>query len=190
MFYLRQPIVRKNLLVMTYMWAMASFSYYMIVFYLKYLPGDIYSNTFASSGTDCCSVVFGGFLYKKLGIKKAFTFLLTFSVIGGIIIIFLGTTHESLMPAFVVLTKIGISGSFVNVYICMVDIFPTLFCATAFGVCNFLARVLTIVAPQIAEADPPLPMIVLTGLCGMGMILIQFITPLKQQVIQTSTSLE
>jgi hypothetical protein len=132
---------------MAYLWAMCSFSYYMIIFYLKYLPGDIYSNTFSSSGTDCCSVVFGGIIYKKLGIKKTFAILLTFSVCGGIMIILFGEAHENLMPIFVIITKIGIAGCFVNVYICMVDVFPTLFLASAFGICNFLARILTIVAP-------------------------------------------
>jgi len=180
MFYLRQKVVQKNLVVMAYMWATASFSYYMIVFYLKYLPGDIYSNTFASSGTDCASVVFGGFLYTRLGIKKTFTLLLSFSVIGGLLIIFLGEVNDSsLMPIFVVITKIGISGSFVNVYISTVDIFPTLFCATALGFCNFFARVLTIAAPQVAELDPPLPIIILTCMCALAIVAIQFVTPLK-----------
>lgn len=84
------------------------------------------------------------------------------------------------MPIFVIITKIGISGSFVTVYLCMVDIFPTLFLASAFGFCNFLARVLTIIAPQVAEVDPPVPMIILTCLCATGILLIQFVTPLNQ----------
>ena len=48
---------------------------------------------------------------------------------------------------FFVLTKIGITGGFVIVYVATVDVFPTLFCATAMGFCNFGARVLNILAP-------------------------------------------
>lgn len=165
---------------MAFLWFMCSFSYYMIIFYLKYLPGDIYSNTFSSSGTDCFAVVFAGFLYKKMGPRWVFTFLLIFSVIGGLLIIFFGAKNEGLMPAFVILTKIGVSGSFCCVYISMVDIFPTLFCATAFGCCNQIARILTIFAPQVAETKPPTPMIILTVLCATGIVLCQFIVPLKQ----------
>lgn len=185
MFYLRQSVVFKNVCIMAYMWAMCSFCYYMIVFYLKYLPGDIYSNTFASSGTDCLSVVTSGIIYKKLGVRKTFTFLLIFSVIGSLLIIFFGEKNEAFMPFFVVVAKWGISGSFIVVYISMVDIFPTLFLATAFGMCNFLARVLTIVAPQVAELEPPVPMIVFCGLALGGCVMANFVTPLKQQVIDT-----
>lgn len=176
-------MVRTNLMVMAYMWACCSFSYYMVIFYLKYLPGNIYNNSFASSGTDCIAVLFGGLFYSKLGIKKTFSLLFSCSVIGGLLIIFIGQNNESLMPIFVVITKFGISGGFVNVYISTVDVFPTLFCGTALGFCNFFARVLTIVAPQVAEREPPLPMIVLCSLCFGGIILIQFVTPLKEQLI-------
>lgn len=180
MFYLKQGVVRRNLVIMAYLWAMCSFSYYMIIFYLKYLPGDIYSNTFSSSGTDMASVLFGGALYKRLGIKKTYSVLLSFSVVGGILIVLFGTNNEGWMPLFVIITKIGIAGCFVCVYICMVDVFPTLFLASAFGICNFLARILTIVAPQVAELEPPTPMIILTCLCALGILMVQFVIPLKQ----------
>lgn len=51
------------------------------------------------------------------------------------------------MPIFVILTKFGISGSFVVVYVATAETFPTLFATTAMGFCNFLARVFTIMAP-------------------------------------------
>lgn len=147
MFYLRQHVIRVNLTVMAYMWACCSFSYYMVIFYLKYLPGDIYVNTLASGGTDMIAVVCGGALYSRFGIKKTFTFLFSMSVTGGLLIIFLGEKVTVLMPLFVTITKFGISGGFVTVYISTVGVFPTLFCATAIGFCNFFARALTIVAP-------------------------------------------
>jgi len=37
-----------------------------------------------------------------------------------------------------------VSGAFVIVYVATVEVFPTLFCATAMGFCNFGARFLTI----------------------------------------------
>jgi len=84
------------------------------------------------------------------------------------------------MPIFVIVAKFGISGGFVIVYVCTVDVFPTLFCSTAMGFCNFLARILTILAPEIAEHAPPLPMALFTSLCALGMVLIQFVKPLKE----------
>lgn len=172
MFYLNQRVVRVNLAVMGYMWAACSFGFYMIIFYLKYLPGNIYNNSLASGFTDLVAVICGGWLYSRFGIKKSFTFLFSLSVIGGIIIIFLGESATVLMPFFVVICKFGITGGFVMVYCSTVDVFPTLFCSTALGICNFGARILSIAAPIIAEYDPPLPMIVLTALCAVGIVLI------------------
>lgn len=119
----------------------------MIIFYLKYLPGNVYNNSLASGGADCVASLVGGLVYIKLGLRKSFTLLFSISSIGGLIIIFLGDGATVWMPIFVVLTKIGITGGFVIVYVATVDVFPTLFCATAMGFCNFGARVLTILAP-------------------------------------------
>ncbi len=181
MFYLRQRTVQVNLVVMAYMWMCCSFAYYMIIFYLKYLPGDIYNNSLSSSGTDLIASICGGAMYSKLGIKKSFTLLWGISTVGGLIIIFLGADATFWMPVFVVITKFGISACFIIVYVATVDVFPTLFAATALGFCNFFARVLTIVAPQVAERPPPLPMIVLTCLCFGAALLIQLVRPLKEQ---------
>ena len=129
------------------MWANQSFSFYMIIYYLKYLPGDIYKNSFASGGADVVSGLVAGFLYSKIGLKNSFSTLLSLSIAGGLIIILMGDSATFWMPVFVIITKLGISGGFNLVYVSTVDIFPTLFSATAMGMCNFVARVLTILAP-------------------------------------------
>lgn len=165
-------MIRVNLAVMAYMWAACSFCFYMIIFYLKYLPGNIYNNSLSSGVADCIAVLIGGWLYSRIGIKKSFSLLFTISTIGGFIIIFLGDSATLLMPLFVVICKFGITGGFVIVYCSTVDMFPTLFCSTALGFCNFGARILSIAAPIIAESEPPLPMIILTALSACGVILI------------------
>lgn len=172
MFYLKSRVIKINLFVMAYMWAACSFGYYMIIFYLKYLPGNIYNNSLSSGGTDLVAVLCGGYLYGRFGIRKSFTFLFTLSVIGGTIIIFLGDSATTLMPIFVVICKFGISGGFVLVYCSTVDVFPTLFCSTALGFCNFFARVLSILAPIVAEKQAPIPMIILTSLALVGILMI------------------
>jgi len=83
------------------------------------------------------------------------------------------------MPYFVVLAKFGIASGFVILYVSTVDVFPTLFCATALGFCNFFARILTIMAPEVSERSAPLPMAIFVSLTSFGIILIQFVKPLK-----------
>jgi hypothetical protein len=130
------------------------------------------------------AICVAGLLYGKLGMRLSFTLLFSLSVIGGICILFLGESSTFWMPFFVIFAKFGIAGGFVIVYVSTVDVFPTLFCATALGFCNFFARFLTILAPEIAERPPPLPMVLFVSLTGLGIILIQFVKPLRQQKLE------
>lgn len=180
MFYLRQRVIQVNLIVMAYMWAACSFGYYMIIFYLKYLPGNIYNNSLSNGGSDLIAVLTAGYLYGSLGIRKSFTLLFAMSVVGGLTIIFVGESRLDLMPIFVVITKFGITGGFVLVYCSTVNVFPTLFCSTALGFCNFFARVLSILAPIVAEQKAPIPMIILTALAAVGIVMIQFVKTLDE----------
>lgn len=184
MFYLRQRIIWQNMIVMAYMWAATSFTYYMISFQLKYLPGNVYNNSLASGLSEMVAIAIAGFMYSKLGLKVSFTILYLMSFAGGMCVLFIGSSDSGAsgiwMPIFVVLAKFGISGAFVLLYVSTTDVFPTLFCATALGFCNFFARILTILAPEIAERDPPLPMTLFVILTGLGSVLIWVAKPLKE----------
>ena len=85
------------------------------------------------------------------------------------------------MPIFVVFAKFGISGAFVLLYSSTVEVFPTLFSATALGFCNFFARIITIFAPLVAEKDPPLPMLLFVIFTALGIVLIWIVKPLADQ---------
>jgi len=54
-------------------------------------------------------------------------------------------------------------------YLSMVQLFPTLFCGTASGMCNFAGRMATIGSPLIAELAPPTPMFILAALLVMAL---------------------
>jgi len=54
---------------------------------------------------------------------------------------------DLLFPTLVLLAKFGISAAFTINYLCMSDLFPVLFASSAWGFCNFLARLLTMFAP-------------------------------------------
>lgn len=157
---------------MCYMWASTSFSYYMISLYMKYLPGNIYNNTIVSGVAEFLAYGLGGILYTKLGIKKSYALLYTVSSIGGILIIILGTSNETWMPVFVMISKFGIAGCFTICYVSNSHVFPTLFCSTAIGICNFVSRFLSIFSAEIAEVAPPVPMVIFSVLTALGTIAI------------------
>ena len=67
-----------------------------------------------------------------------------------------------------ILAKFGVSATFTVLYISNNRLFPTLFVATACGVCNFIARFLTIFSSIVNEMPEPLPMIVFVMFLGAG----------------------
>lgn len=164
---------------MTYLWTACSFCYYMIMFQMKYLPGNIYVNTYANQFSEIFANVFTGVIYTRFGLKRSFTISYGISVVGSVLIIMFGSALKVLMPLFVILAKFGIATAFTLCYIGNVDVFPTLFSVTAMGICNFFARISTILAPEVAEVEAPVPMIIFCALSSLAIVVTQFVRPLK-----------
>jgi hypothetical protein len=61
-----------NLVIYAYLYCAASFNYYLITFYLKYLPGNIFQNMMAASIAECTASLAIGLVVRKLGPKNAF----------------------------------------------------------------------------------------------------------------------
>lgn len=62
-------------------------------------------------------------------------------------ILFFGESSVFFMPIFVGFARIGISAGSNLIYLMNAEVFPTLFAATAIGICNLLARIVTILSP-------------------------------------------
>ena len=72
---------------------------------------------------------------------------------------------DRIIPYFTFIAKIGTHLTFSNAYYASFSdqrVFPLLKRATAIGICQFVARGLTIFAPLIAELDEPIPMLILS----------------------------
>lgn len=72
------------------MWSCCSLSYYFIGYYLIYLPGNVYNNTFGSGGSEVLAVLCGGIMYSYLAAKKSFLISFSISITGGLLILFIG----------------------------------------------------------------------------------------------------
>ena len=79
------------------------------------------------------------------------------------------------MPCFVLLSAFGCCALSIVAYTATMQMFPTLFSATAMGICNFVARLITMAAFVIAEMDPPVPMTIFVVIMMGGFFLTQFI---------------
>lgn len=82
-----------------------------------------------------------------------------------------GASYASWMPVFCVVSRVGIAALFTQLYVVNSELFPTLFAPTAMGMCNLVARIATILAPQIAEMPGNMPMVLYSLLCFGGIVL-------------------
>ena len=151
-------IILLNLILMVILWSVSSLNYYLITFFMKYIPGNLYVNTSVSTISELIAYVFSGFVYQTFGGKKAFIVSFALSATGGFLIAFI-PAGGYLIATFVLIAKFGISFAFNLVYLITPTLFPTALTTTAFGVCNVFARFSTILSPILAEAPEPTPML-------------------------------
>ena len=55
-------------------------------------------------------------------------------------------------------------------FISSVELIPAIIATSAFGFSNVFARVVTMLSPQIAELDPPLPLKINIGVTTLAII--------------------
>lgn len=146
---------------MAFLWSASSFNYYMIAYLLKYIHGNIYINTISSSFSEVVAYGVGGLFMQYLGTKKAFISCFLISLAGALLLIFIDpkSADNVLLAVFVLITKFGISATFVMVFIVTPQLFPSNFGATMIGICNIFARSISIASPEVAEVHHPVPMI-------------------------------
>jgi len=151
-------VIFLNLVLMVILWSVSSLDYYLITFFMKYIPGNLYVNTSVSTISELVAYVFSGFVYNAVGGKKAFIISFALSALGGFLIAFIPATGFAI-ASFVLLAKFGISFAFNLVYLITPTLFPVELTTTAFGICNVFARFSTILSPILAELALPTPML-------------------------------
>lgn len=161
-------IILLNIILMVILWSVSSLDYYLITFFMKYIPGNLFVNTSVSTTSELIAYIFSGFVYNSVGGKKAFVISFAISALGGFLIAFAPATGL-LIASFVLLAKFGISFAFNLVYLITPTLFPVEITATAFGICNVVARFSTILSPILAELPLPTPMVCygLTSIAAM-----------------------
>jgi len=119
------------------------------MFEIKYFPGDVFVNAYAAIIASIPGNAFAAVCYHKKGFRVTLRCAMISAILGGVLILMM--EESSLFPMFVLFAKFGIQAGFNVIYMAHADLFPVLFAATAMGICNTLARVGTIVAPNLAE---------------------------------------
>ena len=82
---------------------------------------------------------------------------------------------------FFLLSKFGITCCFGINYSANQFFFPTLFAASALGICNFLARLFSALSFLFADFEEPIPMIIFTSSCALTAVAAFFLRVEKQE---------
>jgi len=81
------------------------------------------------------------------------------------------TEHLILYALVLLIAKSGATLSFGFAYAIHLELFPSHFLVTSYGICNFFCRGLTMLAPMVAEFDDRrVPLAFLIGLALMGVV--------------------
>lgn len=149
--------------------SVVSFSFYILGFSAKSIPGDTLNVTFSYCTADIVASITGGVFYMKFGAKVSYTGFFLLSIIGGILLVIFKDNENALIGiAFV--AKFGVSAAFVTVYICSVKLLPSIYATSAFGINNTVARTLTMLSPLFAEQEYPIPIYLDLGALIVGLL--------------------
>ena len=164
-----------NLIIIVLSWSSSTFCFYITSFYIKYLPGDVYMNVIILCIADALSSIGAGVMSTALGAKRTLFLSFLLSSIGGFFLILAGK-QEHMITILVLITRYGINSAFTLCYLITADYFPSIISSQIFGICNVFSRFSTIMAPLIAEVDPPIPMLVYCLVCTMTTFASMFLT--------------
>ena len=92
MYYLRQPNILINLIIMSLVWLTTAFGYFLILSLINTFS-DIYITGLTSSVSEMIAYVLAGILYEKVGVKLSLILAFAISASGGILILCWGLKY-------------------------------------------------------------------------------------------------
>lgn len=102
----------RNLLVMMIAWFTSCFGYYLMNFYIKYIPGNIYENNASSAIAQFFGVLSCGMISDYFGPRKALVISFVISSLGGYSLALGIEFFVKYIPYFVFFAVYGVASSF------------------------------------------------------------------------------
>ncbi|CDW73543.1 organic cation [Stylonychia lemnae] len=172
-----------NLIMISVGWITSTFIFSLLDFFVKYLPGNIYVNQLVASLS-----MFGYLIAQPVAAISNNKISLLASFIASLGAVFIMTCVHNLNQyvfAFIfLLFKTALCMSLSAMYSIHLDLFPTQLLTSSYGICNFVCRLCSLLAPQLAELHNRLiPMYAMIAQCIAAIITTVFI---KVSYSQTS----
>ena len=100
-----------------YLFSAASFNYYLLNYYLKYMPGNIYTNSIVSSLAETFAHYAAGWLVLKIGSIHVLTGTNAMAAAAATVLwICAAFSWLSVVPFSVIAAKFGTGGAFAALY--------------------------------------------------------------------------
>ena len=104
-------ILRKNLIAMCCIWAVSGFNFYMLDFYVKYFPGNVFLNKSFLGLCDALAIFYINILEKKF---KQVPIVLRIALVGAVFfsLLYMAVAEEYsliLVPLLVGITRLQIN---------------------------------------------------------------------------------
>ena len=168
-----EKLLRMNLLCSILVWLLGSFNLYLITFFLKYFPGNVYLNSICFACADILAFLSSGFVLKFLRINIGLVMSYSISFVASIFYFFnyVNPSNSWVIPLIISFTRFGGMMSFNVAYVSVSRLFPTALVTTVFGIVNFMSHIITVGAPVVAELPQPTPFIVFSANAGLAVLI-------------------
>mmetsp|Transcript_34047 Transcript_34047/g.42013 ORF Transcript_34047/g.42013 Transcript_34047/m.42013 type:complete len:274 (+) Transcript_34047:590-1411(+) len=112
-YYLKQPKIMVNLVIMSLVWLATSFGYYLILSLINTFD-NVYITAFTSSFSEMVAYMVAGLFYLKVGVKLSLILSFAVSTLGGLLILVWGLQDQdsTLFFIFFLFAKFGVTCTF------------------------------------------------------------------------------
>ena len=141
-----------NFTILAVLWSIVQFAYYVFNFMIRFLPGDLLSNAFASAYAEILGVFVSGILYHFLGLNFSLFTSFMISTVGAYLLLD-GQVDWFLTSIYCFAARTGICLSYNILYFNSKQMFPSDIQDSAMLTLNLIGRIITIGAPILAEVQ-------------------------------------
>jgi len=167
---------------MAMLWAFSCFAFFLIPYYLSSIKeADIYVLSLATEAAELTASLICLYIARIMDLRKAFGLFGSLTCIAALaILIFRGVIGDSnsgsqiisyVDGGLIMLCNLGVVCTFDIVYLLNPELFPTIYLATSFGLCNIVGRFVSIFSPIVARVPNPYPLVILMCFGGASVFL-------------------
>jgi len=146
------PEHRNSLIAVIGIWIYSSFNYYLIGYYVKYFPGDIFTNFLMMTVAEVIAPIALRYIQGKFVTKFVVRYLLLCA--AGTALLFMLNTYfgyVALVPFLILLIRIFVKSIYSLGYYANGKLFPTLVKTSIFSLTNGIGRPFSALSTMVTE---------------------------------------